>query len=159
MRQQIATASRTIAAPAAEIYQIIADYRTLHPMVLPKPYFLSLDVEEGGYGAGTIVNFSMRILGRAQAFRSLITEPEPGRVLLETDLNSGVATRFTVQPLTHEDRTQVTIGTELKNRSLIESYVAKALLQRIYRQELKLLARLAEDHANRAQSVTPRQAG
>ncbi|HEX5807578.1 MAG TPA: SRPBCC family protein [Anaerolineales bacterium] len=159
MRQQIATASRTIAAPPAEIYQIIADYRTLHPMVLPKPYFLSLDVEEGGYGAGTIVNFSMRILGKIQSFRSLITEPEPGRVLLETDLNSGIATRFSVQPLTHENRTQVTIGTVLKNRSLIEGYVAKALLQRIYRKELELLARLAEDHEKLGRSVTSNQAG
>ena len=159
MRQQTATASRTIAAPAAEIYQIIADYRTLHPLILPKPYFLSLDVEEGGYGAGTIVNFSMRILGKTQSFRSLITEPEPGRMLLETDLNSGVATRFSVQPLNRENRTQVSIGTELNNRSLIEGYVAKALLQRIYRQELELLAKLAEDHANLAPSVTSPQVG
>jgi Polyketide cyclase / dehydrase and lipid transport len=159
MRQQAATASRTIAAPAAEIYQILADYRTLHPLILPKPYFLSLDVEEGGYGAGTIVSFAMRILGKTQSFRALITEPDPGRILLETDLNSGVATRFSVQPLTRENRTQVTIGTELKDRSLIEGYVAKALLQRIYRQELELLAKLAEDHANLAPSVTSSQAG
>jgi hypothetical protein len=116
-------------------------------------------VEEGGYGAGTIVSFDMRILGKTQSFRSLITEPDPGRVLLETDLSSGVATRFSVRPLTRENRTQVSVETELSNRSLIEGYVAKALLQRIYRQELELLAKLAEDHANFAPSVTSSQAG
>jgi Polyketide cyclase / dehydrase and lipid transport len=158
MKRQRATASRTIAAPAAEIYQIIADYRTLHPLILPKSHFLFLHVEEGGFGAGTIVSFAMRILGKTQIFRSLITEPEPGRVLLETDLNSSVSTRFSLLPLSGEDRTQVTIATELKNRSVIEGSVAKFLLQRIYQQELELLAELAEDHANLARAVTPGRA-
>ena len=99
MKHQIAKATKIIHAPAATIYEIIADYRTGHPRILPKPYFLSLAVEEGGFGVGTIVNFQMRILGRTQSFHSLITEPEPGRALLEEDLNSGVATRFDVTPL------------------------------------------------------------
>lgn len=96
MKSQIATATKIIHAPAEMIYEILADYRTSHPRILPKPYFLSMDVEEGGFGAGTIVNFKMRILGQTRAFRTLITEPEPGRVLLETDLASDIATKFAV---------------------------------------------------------------
>lgn len=152
MKHQIAKATKIIRAPAESIYEIIADYRTGHPRILPKPYFLSLAVEEGGFGAGTIVNFQMRILGRTQSFRSLITEPEPGRALLEEDLNSGVATSFDVTPL-EEGRARVTISTELKNRGLVESYIAKVLLQNIYRQELELLATVAENQ------VAPIQAG
>ena len=57
MKLQIATASKQIHAPAEVIYEILADYRSKHPLILPKPYFLYLDVEEGGAGAGTIVNF------------------------------------------------------------------------------------------------------
>jgi hypothetical protein len=102
-----------------------------------------LEVEEGGFGAGTIVNFKMRLLGQTQSFRSLITEPEPGRVLLEDDLSSGVSTRFDVIAL-EDGRSQVTISTELKNRGLVEGYIAKLLLQKIYRQELELLSDLAK---------------
>ena len=96
MKTQIAAASRIITAPAQQVYKIIADYRNTHPHILPKAYFLALEVEKGGYGAGTIVNFSMRILGRTQDFRSLITEPQPGRLLVETDIRSQSTTSFQV---------------------------------------------------------------
>ena len=146
MKPQIAKATVIINAPAAAIYEIIADYRTNHPRILPKSYFLSLDVEEGGFGAGTIVNFKMRLLGRTQSFRSLISEPEPGRSLLEVDLNSGVSTRFDVISV-EEGRSQVSISTELKDRGIVEGFIAKLLLQKIYRQELELLSNLAKDQA------------
>jgi hypothetical protein len=145
MKSQFATATKIINAPAAMIYEIVADYRNGHPRILPKPYFLSLDVEEGGFGAGTIVNFKMRILGQTRSFRSLITEPDPGRVLLETDLASDVATKFAVFPLEDESRTQVTIITELQGRNRVENFVAKIMLQKIYGQELEQLARLVEE--------------
>lgn len=98
MKVQVATASKTLHAPAESVYKIIADYRNTHPLILPKQYFLSLDVEEGGYGAGTIVSFTMRILGRTQGFRSVITEPQPGRLLVETDIRSETPTSFQVLP-------------------------------------------------------------
>ena len=145
MKPQIATASKVIPAPAPIVYNIIADYRKTHPAILPKPYFLSLDVEEGGVGEGTIVQFQMRILGQTQSFRALITEPEPGRVLQETDMDTQVPTTFTVQPLGHENHTKVTIQTELKNRGFMEGLLAKLLLQKIYGKELGLLAEIAEN--------------
>jgi hypothetical protein len=144
---RIATATRIIHAPGDQLYRIIADYRSTHPLILPKGYFLSLQVEEGGYGAGTIISFTMRILGRTQIFRSLITEPEPGRMLVETDVRSGTATSFQVMPSGAPSAARVTISTELKGRSRIEMLLAKPMLQRIYRQELELLARLAENPA------------
>ena len=145
MKSQVATASRVINAPVQIIYNIIADYRNSHPAILPKPYFLSLDVEEGGVGEGTIVRFRMRVLGQTQSFRALITEPEPGRVLQETDMDTHVPTTFTVLPLGHESHTKVTIRTELKNRGFVEGQVAKLLLQNIYVKELRLLAEIAEN--------------
>ena len=41
----------------------------------------------------------------------------------------------------------MTISTELKNRGLVEGYIAKVLLQKIYQQELELLATVAENQA------------
>jgi hypothetical protein len=147
MKTQIATASKLINAPVEEIYNIIADYRNGHPNILPKPYFLSLDVEEGGFGAGTIVQFQMRLLGQIQSFRSLITEPEPGHVLVETDINSGIPTSFTVESAGNNHQTRVRISTELKGRNALEGFIAKVILQKVYRQELELLAKLSESNA------------
>lgn len=147
MKPQIPTASRIINAPAELIYRIIADYRNEHPHILPKPYFLSMDVEEGGYGAGTIVNFEMRFLGQRLAFHALITEPEPGRLLVERDLRSGIPTAFHVIPTGNKDESRVTISTELKGINPIQGFVAKMMLQRVYREELELLAKAAEEQA------------
>lgn len=147
MKTQTATTSKVIYAPAQTIYNIIADYRHTHPAILPKPYFLFLDVEEGGVGEGTIVRFQMRILGQTRSFRALITEPEPGRMLQETDLDTNIPTTFTVVPLGQENHTKVTITTELKNRGFVEGLMAKALLQKIYARELALLAQIAENSA------------
>ena len=144
MKAQIATASRIIYAPTESIYRIIADYRNGHPRILPDRYFLSLVVEQGGYGAGTIVNFSMHILGRTQSFRSLVTEPEPGRWLVETDIKSETPTTFQVVPTKNASLTDVIISTELKNRTWLERLIAKFMLEKIYRQELELLARQVE---------------
>ena len=158
MKTQIASATKTINAPADEIYKIIADYRTLHPMILPKDYFLSLDVEEGGFGEGTIVNFKMRILGQTQTFRSLITEPEPGRRLVETDIRSETPTSFLVLPAGNDHQTRVTISTGLIGRNIVEGLIAKKLLQKVYREELDNIARLAECYAKMMPTSTTNEA-
>jgi hypothetical protein len=147
MKSQIASASKIIAAPAGTIYNIIADFRNEHPHILPKQYFQSLEVEEGGFGAGTITRFQMRLLGQTQNFRTLITEPEPRRVLVETDLASGAVTTFTVSPLGNDQRSQVTIATEYKARNAIEAFLAKVILQKVYREELSLLTKFVEERA------------
>ena len=58
------SASAVIHAPAADLYAIIADYERGHPRILPKPPFVSLAVEEGGIGAGTVIRVHMRVLPR-----------------------------------------------------------------------------------------------
>jgi hypothetical protein len=147
MKSQIPTATKDIQAPAAIIYNIIADYHRMHWLILPKQYFLSLEVEEGGIGAGTIVNFAMRILRQTQSFRSLITEPEPGRLLVETDIKSGIPTSFHVVPIEQQGQIRVTISTELKGRNFMEGWMAKIMLQKIYGLELELLAQVAAEQA------------
>ena len=154
MKPQIATATKIINAPAEIIYNIIADFRNQHAHILPKQYFQALEVEEGGFGTGTITRFQMRLLGQTKNFRTLITEPEPGRVLIETDIQSGTPTTFTVTPLADENRTQVKISTELKSESVAENFIGKFMLQKVYRAELNLLARFAEKHASFAHSTS-----
>ena len=89
--------SALIPAPAQKVYGIIADYHNGHTHILPKPWFLSLEVVEGGVGAGSVIAVSMRLLGRTQHFRATVSEPQPGRVLVETN-EDGTVTSFTVDP-------------------------------------------------------------
>lgn len=142
------SASMLVEAPAENVYAIVADYREGHPQILPRKYFTALEVERGGKGEGTVIRFRMRLLGRERTFRAAITEPEPGRVLAETNLNDGGAvTSFVIDPDERGRHSRVTIITELRSTAglygLAERFLTAALLRRIYRLELKLLAALA----------------
>lgn len=145
MKAQTAAVSRVINAPAETIYNIIADYRNGHPRILPKEYFLSLEVEEGGFGAGTVINFKMRLLGQTKSFQAIITEPEPGRLLVETDLKTAIPTSFRLEPALNGRQTRLTIATELRGQNPVEAFIAKLLLQKVYRKELELVANMAEN--------------
>src|SRR5689334_14327368 len=95
----IAVASSSLVpAPAATVYEIIADYRTGHPSILPPEYFGRLDVLEGGRGAGTRIRFEMNAFGKVNVGTARITEPKPGRELRET-LEDGIVTTFLVEPI------------------------------------------------------------
>ncbi len=136
------SATALIPAPAEKVYGIVADYRNGHPHILPKPWFLSLEVVEGGVGAGTVVDFSMRLMGRVQHFRATVTEPQPGRVLVETN-DTGAVTSFTVEPQPNQ-QCRVTIVTETTVRDgiagKIEGWLTNRLLHPIYVAELAQLA-------------------
>lgn len=128
------------------VYAIIADYRDAHPKILPKPPFVSLIVEQGGIGAGTIVRVQMKVLGKIQTFRTVVTEPEPGRVLVETN-DTGYITTFTVEPIDGRKNSIVTFTTGIPDSSgllkKIEFRLTKLLLTPVYKQELENLARFA----------------
>ena len=152
MKAYHATGAAVIDAAARTVYEILADYRNGHAHILPKPYFVSLEVEQGGFGAGTIVNFEMRIAGQSQNFRAAITEPQPGRVLVESNLEAGGAvTKFEVVPLDN-NRAHVTITTDGRTTRAgvlgsLERLMTEVYLRRVYGQELKLLAALAAERS------------
>jgi len=140
------SASALIEAPPHTVYAILADYHRGHPEILPKPPFVSLEVEEGGIGAGTVISTKMRVLGQIQTFRAVVTEPEPGRVLVEAT-DTGYVTTFTVEPRAEGRHSYVTFFTEMTGRSgvlgALERWFVKRLLQPTYVRELGLLAAAA----------------
>jgi len=143
------SAAAQLAAPAKSIYALIADYADGHQRILPRPPFVSLTVEQGGVGAGTVVNFQMRVMGQLRSYHSTITEPEPGRVLVEADTQAGTVTTFTVEPREGGQAAFVTISTDTPVRDglagRIEGWLAERLLKPVYRQELKLMEATARE--------------
>ncbi len=143
----IVSASATIPARPERVYSLIANYNDGHPRILPKQ-FTNLVVEQGGIGAGTVIRFQMSVFGKSQAYRAAITEPEPGRILVETDLDAnGALTTFTVNPGSAPADSDVTISTELRVRGgilgKIEKILTTLLLRPMYVKELENLARVA----------------
>jgi hypothetical protein len=141
------TAEAVVDAPAELAYALIADYRDGHPQIIPRPPFVSLDVEQGGTGEGTVIRFQMRILGRKRTFRAAITEPEPGRVLAETDLDTGAVTTFTVVPVEDDRKSRVTITTDLETRGGalggLERYFLTRLLRPVHHREIERIGAIA----------------
>ena len=144
-------ASAPVGAPAEVVYNIIADYRKGHPHILPRKYFEWLEVEQGGRGEGTVIRFQMRVLGQTRVLRAAVTEPELGRVLVETDTGGvGPVTTFTVEPT--DSGSHVTFSTELTSAGgllgIAERFVLRRILRRIYAAELKQLESFAVERSS-----------
>lgn len=131
------------------VYEILADYREHHPQILPEAYFSDLQVEEGGQGAGTTFRVRTHFLGVEQGYYMTVSEPEPGRVLAETDVDSGLVTTFTVTPADDGAHARVRIATEWEASpglaGVFERLFTPLVMRRIYAKELQQLDEYARN--------------
>jgi hypothetical protein len=152
MRQARAEASAIIDARPDEVYLILADYHNGHPQILPREYFRALSIEAGGRGTGTIFRVRVRIGMIERSYRMLVSEPEPGRVLVETDIESDLTTTFTITPVNEERQARVEIATSWETASglggLLEQVLTPPLLRRVYGKELRQLAAVMHSKGN-----------
>jgi len=134
--------TRRVDAPSEAVYRVFADYQTAHPRILPRRFFVGLQVEQGGYGAGTIILVEGRF-GKPRIIRGIVTEPEPGRLLVESYPEQRMVTSFRVLPAGN-DASEVTISTAMPRRSgllgWIEERFVRRLLSRVFVEELGLVA-------------------
>jgi hypothetical protein len=134
-----------------DVYATIADYRQGHPRILPKENLYDLQVEQGGYGAGTVIRFRSRFLGIEQSLYQRVSEPEPGRVLVERDIESAQneIVTFTVAPLEQGRKSHVEISMTMNTSSgfkgLVEGAVVPTLFPPVLRKELRLLEGVAQE--------------
>jgi hypothetical protein len=130
------SSERIIDAPIDLLYNCIADYNQHHAHILPKE-FSALQVESGGVGEGTVITFKATSWGVTQPYRAHVSEPQPGRVLVETN-DDGSASTFTLEPVS--DGVKVTIETVFTTsagfKGLMERLLAKRTLESMYAREL-----------------------
>jgi uncharacterized protein YndB with AHSA1/START domain len=140
------SAERTIDAPAPAVYGYIADMREHHPNFLP-PAFSDFEVEEGGVGAGTVTRFKVNAGGRSREYRMRVSEPEPGRVLAESDTNSSLVTTFTVTPANGASRVQIETTWDGAGGigGFFERMFAPRVMRGIYADELERLDAYARE--------------
>lgn len=151
MPRQTITAARRINAPAPVVYRVIANYREHHPRILPDA-FSNFAVQEGGIGAGTRFSFDLRAAGRTKRYESIVTEPEPGRRIVEEYPADASATSFLIVPA-GAAACDVTIATEWNAHGglagIFERWMAGWVLGRLYEDELGRLDAYARRMADR----------
>ena len=146
MAKIVVSAERVVDAPAEAVYRYVADMREHHPRFLP-PAFADFEVESGGTGAGTITRFKVTAGGRTRDYRMKVDEPEPGRVLTESDTASSMVTTTTVSP--RDGASLVQISTSWNGAGGIggffERMFAPKAMRAIYTDELERLNAYARD--------------
>jgi len=155
--RHVIEASARLRAPRQRVYETIADYHVGHPRILPKQ-FSGLTVEHGGIGAGTVIRFNTTFFGHTTTSRAEITEPEPGRVLVESIPEANLVTTFVVEPGSTPTESVVTIRTEMPVKGGLAGAITKFLMTRllrpVYVEELRLLEDVAAHPLQRAASTT-----
>ncbi|HEY6497563.1 MAG TPA: SRPBCC family protein, partial [Trebonia sp.] len=129
MAKVVASAERSIDAPADEVYSYLADMNQ-HQRFLP-PAFSDFQIEQGGVGAGTVTTFKVTAGGRTRSYRMQITEPAPGRTLVETDTNSSLVTTYNVNP--QGDKSLVSITTSWDGASGVGGFFERTFAPRALR--------------------------
>lgn len=129
-----ADASAVIQAQPDEVYAVLADYRNEHIHVLPEEYFSDLRVEAGGTGAGTVFRVCTHVMGTQREFHMQVSEPEPGRILQETDLPTGLVTRFVLDPAQGGQYTRLTISSDWESSRGLAGWMDRLFTPRIMRQ-------------------------
>jgi hypothetical protein len=143
------SAERILDAPAEVIYHLISDYAEHHrdaPEGFLPDAFTDLVVERGGVGAGTRIRFTSHMGGRSQTVTADVSEPQPGRVLVET--SPGLVTTFTVEPVdAHRARVRFDTVMEVGGLiGLITRLAAPGMVRPVYTEELSRLERHARAH-------------
>ena len=136
-----------MSAPADVVYGYLADMRDHHPKFLP-PAFSDFQVESGGVGAGTVIRYKLTAGGRTREFRTKVAEPEPGKILTESDTRSSSVTTFTVSPRGAASLVQISSAWDGAGGigGLFERMFAPRVMRAIYLDELSRLGAYAREH-------------
>ena len=147
MARILISAERVVDAPAETVYGYIADMREHHPRFLP-PAFSDFRVESGGVGAGTVARYKMTAGGRTREYEMKVAEPEPGRVLTESDAGSSAVTTFTVSPQDGSSLVQISTTWDGAHGigGFFERRFAPRVMRAIYVDELNRLDAYAREH-------------
>ena len=126
------------------LYGILSDYIHGHPKIIPREHFPSIAVEKGGKGAGTVVLVTTKALGVENKNRLLISEPEPGRVLVEKDDKNAFTTSFILTPRDAGKKTELCISTDWQPKPGLKGYLeglaTPPVARMIYKKEMRKIA-------------------
>lgn len=147
MATHLISITSLIQAPPQKIYNLIADYRSGHPRILPSPPFGNgIVIEKGGFGEGTRISYQLQSMGKWQTYHAEITEPKPGLELVETVEENGAVTIFLFNPANNGAYTELIISTAIQGSDgifgKIEKWMIESFLRPIYLKEIELIKKV-----------------
>jgi hypothetical protein len=138
------TATKIIDARPEDVYGVFSDYVVAHNAILPRPFFTGMDVKKGGRGAGTEILVYTKALGQERHMFMVVSEPTPGRDLMETEPATGLVTHFIVEALNGGRQAKVTISTDFPIPAGFGGWLQKTiqapLIRPVYLKELDNVA-------------------
>ena len=158
VKQSELSISRIIDAPASKILEILRDYKNQHYKILPTFNYKSYVVEEGGFGAGTVLSYQMRVRGvgylfmsKWKKFISTVSEVE-GMGFLQETMTKPKANKvfwvktYLIESLSEEQTSRVTILTKIATDNglwgSLQRLNAELLYTPIFKEELEVLDKL-----------------
>ena len=129
---------RRFQATPERVYNLIIDMEE-HRRILPKQ-FESLDVLEGGRGAGTVFRLTMNVMGSRTSLVMTLSEPEPGRIVLEQDPAAGITTIWKLTSLPG-DGCMLRLTSQFPRKpgfaGWVERFATASMIRSIYKRELE----------------------
>ncbi len=143
MSQVVATTERELSAPSERVRTALADYAGTRPRILPEQ-FSDYRVESGGTGAGTVVRWRFAATSKRVRDQVVDVSTPDDTTVVETDRNSSMVTRWTVQPA-GDGRSRVSVRTTWNGAGGIGGFFERTFapkgLQRVYGSMLDRLER------------------
>lgn len=147
MAKVVAEQDAVVGASPELVYRLIAD-DAHHRRFLP-PEFSGFETLAGGVGAGTMHRFTVSAGGRTRGYTMRVAEPEPGRVITETDQDSSLVTSYTVSSSGASSKVRISTSWDGAGGvgGFFERLFAPRALRRIYSDLLTRLDRYAREQA------------
>jgi hypothetical protein len=139
----------TVDAPLERVWALLRDYRVARPRLLTE-HFSHYAVQDGSDGAGTVIEYQLRV-GRHQGRHVLaVQEPVAGRMLQERDRTSAWVSTWTLTPGGEGERTMMRLAVALRDPQ-INGWLARVRSRRALRRLCgHLLARIDVDLRQRS---------
>ena len=122
---------RTVDAPMERVWALLRDYRVARARLLTE-HFSDYAVQERGEGAGTVIEYQLRV-GRHQRHHVIaVQEPVPGRMLRERYRTSALVSTWTLTPGGEGERTVVRLAVALRDPQT-SGWLARVRARRVLR--------------------------
>ncbi|GCE48771.1 uncharacterized protein YndB with AHSA1/START domain [Thermosporothrix hazakensis] len=159
MSQIIVSSERVYNARPEDIYEVLTDYKTKRPLILP-PNYEDYKVVEGGKGEGTVVDYRFHAAQRERSYHISVNEVVKGKVLQEKDANSSFVTTWTLTPEGEGAQTRVSVASEWQGGEGVGGFFERTFaplgLRRVYGQMLDMLGYVVQKDGTTC-AVPPRK--
>src|SRR4051794_32100021 len=105
---------RTVDAPMKRVWALLRDYRLARRRLLTE-HFSDYAVHHGGEGAGTVIEYQLRVGRHQWRHVPTVQEPVAGRMLRERDRTSALLSSWRLTPGGEGERTVLRLAVALRD--------------------------------------------